>query len=73
MKTIYYTLGILILIGALTSCSVDELEIQQPEQNKLNEMIINESTINQSLFMKDSTETNKDDVIDPIITPPKKD
>ena len=75
MKTIYYTLGLLAVLISLTctSCSLDELDIQTPNQNQLNKINFNEDITNQNLFKRDSTDTNKDGDNDPKVVPPKKD
>ena len=75
MKTIYYTLALLtVLISlTLTSCSIDELETKTPSQDQLNKINFEEEIINENLFKRDSTETNKDGDIDPVVKPPKKD
>ena len=55
MKTIYYSLGLLVVLTSLTltSCSVDELDIQKPNQNQLNNFDMNENLIIENSFMKE--------------------
>ena len=62
MKTIFYTLGIITVLMSLTltSCSIDELEIQKPNQKSISELSIEESILNENIFKRDSIDSNKD-------------
>ena len=68
MKTIYYTLGIITVLMSLTltSCSVDELEIQKPNQKSISVLSIEESILNENIFKRDSIDSNKEGETDPI-------
>lgn len=62
MKTIFYTLGIITVLMSLTltSCSIDGLEIQKPNQKSISELSIEESILNENIFKRDSIDSNKD-------------
>ncbi|MFC4739395.1 hypothetical protein ACFO3U_05260 [Flavobacterium ponti] len=72
MKTIYYTLGLLVVLTSLTltSCSVDELDNQKPNQKKLNSFDMHENLIIENSFMKEGDSIaeggNEGDPLPPI-------
>lgn len=75
MKTIYYSLGLLMVLTSLmlTSCSADELDIQKPNQNQLNSFEMNENLIIENSFMKEGDSiVDGDSETDPL-PPIKKD